>query len=626
MILFACLAATLGLLLPILLFVGLRLRRGREPWEIGLDIPLAVSVDLLLVLCLALVMRLGTATLVSRAAYVALSIGIVAVRRRRRGARSAWPGALGVRACLQIACGGLLAVGLSLWLSRTYVIWDRGWHIPLVTSMLGQKLPFKNVFNLHEVLHYHFAADVQAAMLQALSLSVLHSSLALSLLHEIHFALTALVLGCFLLQWGYRRAGAFVLGTAALLLTGPTHLFREGIRTPQEGHSVVSFLSFSFRPATGLAALLILGFAGAIVTRIGGRDDLPLHKTALPMCACAAALAITDETSLGLLGLTLGLTWLYAPRVVHERRAVGVLVFLALLAALVLPNLAFSAALASGGEHHVFRLVPWRSPGYYRPVLPLSTASGRLMLFYDLLGPGTVGVGAVLHVVLRRRRGRVLLGAFFATLLAISVFLLTRADIDKAPAESHRFVSAAFLLGPFVALALMSKRFAVIAGVPRPDPWRASTYLMAAGMAAAACSTLDWAQSFAPTWATRPVNFGAEDLYRVNCRTMMGARPETTARSTYVASSIYYLASGCIPMFTPGYVNDSAWKSLTIGLPLASDKGLAAIRKDEPAGAPVPAICPTPPQKGEAICAGAEAKHACQKIGTAAMGCVLDGR
>jgi len=625
MILFACLAATLGFLLPVLLFVGLRMRRGREPWEIGLDIPLAVSGDLLVVLCLAFVMRLGMATLVSRAAYGAVSIGIVALRRRRKSARSAWPSALGVRAGLRIGCGVLLAAFLSVWISRTYVIWDRGWHIPLVTSMLGQKLPFKNVLNLHEVVHYHFAADVQAAMLQALSLSVLHSSLALSLLHDLHFALTALVLGCFLVHWGYRRAAAFVLGTGALLLTGPTHLFREGIRTPQEGHSYISFLSFSFRPATGLSALLILGFAGAIVARIGGRDDLPLRKTAPPLCACAAALAITDETSLGLLGLTLGLTWLYAPRIIHERRAVGLLVFLALLAALVLPNLAFSAALAPGSEHHAFALVPWRSPGYYRAVLPLTTYRGRLMLVYDMLGPATVGVGAVLHVVLRRRRGRALLGAFFATLLALSLFLLTRADIDRAPSESHRFVSAAFLLGPFVALALMSERFAVIAAAPPPAPWRYSTYLMAAGLGAAACSTLDWGQNFAPTWATTASNFGTEDLYHVNCRTRMGARAGTAADSTYVASSVYYLASGCIPMFTPGYVSDSAWKSLTIGLPLAGDQALAAIRKDVPAGAPVPAICPTLPQKGETLCARAAAKHACHDLGTAAMSCVLDG-
>ena len=105
----------------------------------------------------------------------------------------------------------------------------------------------------------------------------------------------------------------------------------------------------------------------------------------------------------------------------------------------------------------------------------------------------------------------------------------------------------------------------------------------------------------------------------------MGARAGTAADSTYVASSVYYLASGCIPMFTPGYVSDSAWKSLTIGLPLAGDQALAAIRKDVPAGAPVPAICPTLPQKGETLCARAAAKHACHDLGTAAMSCVLDG-
>src|SRR5262249_45854617 len=155
----------------------------------------------------------------------------------------------------------------------------------------------------------------------------------LSLVHDLHFALIGLVLALFMVGWGYRRVAAFVLAPAALLLSGPVHLFREQIRTPQEGYSFVSFLSFSFRPHSALGALLLLGFAGAVVARLGERDDLPLAATGPALIGSAAGLAVTEETSLGIVGLGLGLVWLFAPRVIHPRRLVGVVVILALAVA-----------------------------------------------------------------------------------------------------------------------------------------------------------------------------------------------------------------------------------------------------------------------------------------------------
>jgi hypothetical protein len=618
MVLLANFISALGFLFPVLVFVGLRSSRARKLWQIALDIPVAVSLDLLVVLTLTLVMRLEVATLVSRAGYLVVAGGVLA-RRGRPFWR--WPEAIGRRELLRLGVAAAVGLDTSLWMSRTWMIWDRGWHIPLAGSLRGQSLPFRNVFNADEVLHYHFSGDVQAAMLQTLSGGVLHSSLALSLLHDVHFTLAALALGLFMTGWGYRTVAELALGPALLLLTGPVHLFRGHVRTPQEGYSFVSYLSFSFQPHAALGGLLILGFVGAVVVRLGERDDLPFRATAPALCACAAGLAITDETSLGMLGLTLGLTWLSAPRVLHARRWAGVLVFGLLVAALVVPNLAFSASFSPGTEHHVLRLVPWRAPGYYRAALPLSTPVGRLMLGYDMFGPAAVALGGLVHVLRRRGRGRGVVVAFFATLLGLSLLALTRVDIDAHPSESHRFASAAFIAGPFVGIALLSRRFASPASPASRSPYTALGMLT--GMAAAAVSTLDWGLYYAPTWAARQHDFGAYDFYTTSCNKAVGDRRWARARYTYVARPLYYLVTGCVPTFTPGFVSDSAWKSITIGLPREKNEAIAAIRKALPRGAPIPLVCPVGPGKPDPVCALAEASGSCKPTGLVTKDCTL---
>lgn len=621
MVLLANFAAALGLLLPVVFFVGLRSSRDRELWEIGLDIPFAVSLDLIFVLCLTLVMTLERATQVSRAVYVVAAVAVLVARRVRRRPLTSWPKALGARLMLGLAAATLVGLVLSMWMGRTYVIWDRMWHIPLTTALRGQRLPFKNVFNGAEVLHYHFSGDVQAAMLETLSSGVLHASLALTLAHDVWFALSGLTLGYFMAWWGYRRVPVFALGTAAMLLVGPFHIFREGVRTPQEGYSLNSWLSFSYRPHLSLSGLLMLGFFGAVVARVGSRDDLGWRKTAPALCAITAAMAITDETSLGILGLALGLVWLFAPRVIHQSRKVGVLVFLALAAALVLPNLVFSAGLAPGGEHHVMKLVPWRSPGYYRPPLPLTKAQGWLMLDLDLFGPFLIGAGCLLLLLTRRSRGRSLLLAYFMTLFAISVFAFTRVDVDKSPTECHRFVFALLVLGPVAALAVFSPRFPPVSPVPARAPYAAT--LMAVGIAASSAATIDWGFNFAPNWCSKHHDFGTYNFYQTDCRVVVGDSQGARTRPTYFSKSLFFLSAGCIPAFTPGKIEGSAWKALTIGVPLYGKEALVALRKALPSGSSIPLVCPVVPDKSDPVCALAERSHACKPMGKVTRSCSL---
>jgi hypothetical protein len=573
-----------------------------------------MSLDLLVVLCLTWLMPLETATLVSRALYVALVVAYVAHRIRSGRSLPSWPSGLGAHRMLLLTTSTAVALIISLWISRQWFIWDRTWHIPLVTSIRGQTLPFRNVFNAHEVLHYHFSGDVQAAMLQALSGSVLHSSLALSLLHDVHFALIGLTLGCFLAWWGYRRVGEFALASASLVLTGPVHIFREGVRTPQEGHSFVSYLSFSFRPHDSLAGLLMLGFVGAIIARLGTRRDIDWRATAPALCLCTAALSITDETSIGMLGLTLGVTWLYAPRVIGESRKVGVVVLVVLVAAVIVPNLVFCAGLSPGGEHHTFRLVPWRSPGYYRDALPLTTRAGRVMLFFDMFAPIAVCCGWLMHRWTIRDGGRRALGAYFTTLMGLSIFAVARFEIDGVPTESHRFGFAVLFLAPFVGLALLKTESFY------------GTLAILTGVAAAALSTLDWGFNYLPDWGLKRADFSTYDLYETDCRTVIGSRLGTRARTTYVTSSLYYLATGCLSTYTPGFVQGSNWKSITIGSPFLYTDAVVAIEKELPTGASMPLVCPNATDPNDGACAVAEKNGSCHAQGLVAKDCALTAR
>lgn len=622
MVSIASVVAVLGFLVPVFAWLLVRARKDRELWAIGIDIPVAVAIDLFVVLTLSRFMSLEVATIVSRAAYLVGTSAVLVWRRRHDKPMPAWFNAIGKREIVLFATATLIAVLLSMQISRTYSIWDRFWHIPLVSSLRGQAIPFKNTFDSRQILHYHFSGDVHAAMLQTLSFSVLHASLALSLAHDVYFGLTGLTLALFLAWWGYRRIGAYALASLVLLTNGPMTFLREGDRSSHEGYSVIAFLSLSFRPHVGLAALLLLGVLGAIIVRLREREDLDWRRTAPAICVLAAALAITDETSLGVIGLSLGLTWLFAPEIVHPRRLVGIGMFAALLVLFILPNLAFAAALSPGGQTHVFKLVPWRSPGCYTPLLPLTDPRGRLLLVYDVLPPVAIGAGAVLHYLHRRSRGRAVLVAFLTILLGVSLFALTRIDVDKSALESHRFVMAAFFLSPVIGLYLLAEQDPSAAPPNRASPY--ASVLIGAGMALAGVSTIDWMYGLlTKKGGKHDQYYAAINHYTTNCRTEVGDTLGARTRLAYLSKPIWYLYAGCRPTIAPGVPAYSSW-ALTIGIPLFEKDALAAIRKQAPTGASIPAVCPveaaTP---ADPICKAASANGTCHELGPRIKECML---
>lgn len=619
---FASLAATLLFLVPVSAILLLRARRDTPLWEIALLVPAAVSVDLLSVLALALLVRLDVATLVTRALWIAATVAALALRPDLR-AQVRWPRALSSRVCVAVAVAVAVALFFSLEVSRVYSIWDRRWHIPLVTSLRGQTAPFHNIYDPAQGLRYHFSGDVHAAMLQALSFSVIHSALALSLAHDIHFALTGIVLALLMSWWGYRRLGAFALAQGAVLLAGPLTMFREGIRSAQHGYSLINYLSLSFRPHISLSGLLALGFLTCVFVRLRTPTPtpVPVSTTAIPLVACAAGLALTDEASLGLLGLSLGAVWLVHPDVVHPDRKRGALIFAALLAAIVVPTLAFGGSFAPGGQRHVVSLVPWRSPGCYTPTLPLSELRGRLMLLYDV-GPTLLvaGVGALYALTRRSATSRYPVPVFWLTLVLLSVLTLTRLDVDHAALEGHRFMTAALFLTPVLAI------WALADGSPGPWRWtNAHPYgvaILGFGMLLGPLSTLDWLYTICPGWAPKYSHYFAQiDHYQVDCRATSGASLGARARPMYMDQPIWYLYSGCMPTFAAGQARGSKWE-LTIGQPEFGASAVAALRKWIGPNEPIHLACSVGPQR-DALCAKAVAARACRPSGSDVQLCEL---
>src|SRR5262249_40397995 len=145
----------------------------------------------------------------------------------------------------------------------------------------------------------------------------------------------------------------------------------------------------------------------------------------------------------------LGVAWLVAPSMLDEHRWRGPLLLLAMTAAALLANLAFSGALAPGAPRTPIRIVPFRVPAGSSG----GPASAPLhSIAVDLLPTGLFVLG-VAALALRRRRSAIGPTVFLVALLLIGATLLTRVEVNHNTIDSHRFVTAALLLAPTVAIA-----------------------------------------------------------------------------------------------------------------------------------------------------------------------------
>ncbi len=616
------LLSVLVYLAPIALLVIVRSRRDRSLWEVALDIPTAFAGDLLGVLLLARVFPLETAAFVARGLELAAA-GVWLFLRRRNDDRWGWPRELRLRALSGMLATAGMACALSMSLSRKYHIWDRYWHVNLVTSIRGQRLPFANVYDPSGPLSYHYAGDALGAMLQSFSLGAFHSSLSLSLAHDIVFSLSGATLGLLFLGFGARGISTTMLGTLSWFLAGPTALVRDDGKQ-FAGYDFVNYMTLSFRPHVSVAGLLLIGVVTPLLARAreAGKLDAsraPANVSVAPILLCTALLSVTDEASCGLLGLALGCAWLVWPKIVGVEWKRGLVVMVGLLVVVVAANLLYAGLFSPGAQRPATHLVPWRAPGFETPTLPFTEPDGAKMFFSDLIGLIAFAVAAVWAMVRSFSRPVAAAGTFLVVLCALGIFALGRLDIPPKAVEAHRFVTAPMLAGPLVVLCWLFARDG-----PGRLPFVQSASVVA--LALPALSTFAWLRSPGHTnFMTNKSFFTNEDFYQTDCRKELGAHLGERPRVTYLATNVFFVYTGCHPVFTAGLQGGHRIKT---SRPLQGWDAFKDINDSmlKP-GEPLDVICPKAPIV-DTICRRAQL-HECETLGTTRLGteivrCELD--
>lgn len=586
------LLASVLYLLPVAVVVrGLANRRTALD-ELALWIPATVAADLLTCLLLARLVTLDVAFLISRAVWL---VGGASWIARRRGVIGR-PDSLDGRRLAVLVAAGIAAFVFSAAISRNYSIWDRQFHIPLVTALRGQRLPFLNPFQPNTVVHYHFAGDVLAAGLQTFSFGRIHASLALALAHDLTFGLAGLSVAAALLAVSPPRLW-MIAAVLSIFFMGPLALLRTGLGTQLIGYSFLSLLCMSFRPHVNLAILLLVGVVAAMARAADGRARRPADTLAA-LGPCVIALGITDEPSAAVSGLALGVTWVFFPELFGDRRWKGLLALLAVGAGILAANLIFQASLAPGGPVQQFRLVPWRSPGYSEPPVALTTVQGREALLTDI-GAFLAIFVALLGYVWRGRpqaRGRKALALFVGAILAVATFGLTRVDVNNLHIESHRFATVCEIVFALVAVFLLAR-------LP-PGAWERLPIIGA--VAIAAVSTIYWAQA----------GMGPPEEYftnNVDCRVSAGTQLFERPQPIYIPRRQWFEYAGCRPVFSPGLPN--SWETLYVGGPDAGRNAFATLHtKFVKPSEPLAAACPVD-VIDDPVCNRARMQKACRPGG-----------
>lgn len=581
-------------LLPLVLLGVMRARRDRTLQELALDPPLFVAIDLLMTYALARLMRLEWAILASRVIWLAVAAGVL-LWKRRTGDKPALPAALDRHAGAIGVVGAIAGASLSLWYTRPWagphaavracMPADSRWHVPLVASLQGQKIPFHNIYQPGLQLSYHYAGDVLAAQLKTFSLDVMHSSLALAVAHATMFALMGLCIAWWMSSWGFKSMWLGAAAVWGVLLAGPGSLLRPDSMTVA-GYNFISFLRVSFRPHVPIAGLMIIGIVGSLLASIQG--DLPPRpwlRTRLPLFAAMVMLGVTEVASFAVLGVALAATWLVWTDLDKGRwRSLAALVVLG--ASPLLLGLVFPGALSQSQVHPT--LIAPRSPGYHHVAIALGTGRGWSYLICDIAPVLVLTVAGVIRSILRPSRAQFASLVFLCTVVLVSLFALTSLNLGRGGEENHRFWIGTMIVAPMCGLAWLGRwprprqHEGFIARVLRRfwRRWRAPipalTVLVGVGLALPAASTLQELSSVVPRYCprTRELYAPYENLYAINCRHRFGTQLGTLAIPRYIERPLFYRFTGCDSSYAvapkPRY-----WK-MAVRYP---EFGLRALRK-----------------------------------------------
>lgn len=599
-------------LVPFALALGALARRGRSLVDLGLALPGLVAAELLVVLLVSRITVLENAILLVHGLFglVAAALFLRGFRRRELEI----PAGLGLRAVGSAFLASWLCVYVSQLLSRECHNADRAWHIPLATSMRGQTLPFSNVYEPGVRLAYHYSGDIYGVIFQVLSGGKIHQSLALALAHDVAYGLIGVTFVLCLVGFGTKRLLTLPLVAGAAVLAGPFTFMRNDRFTADGGYNFISLLKVGFRPHVTWAMLFLVALAFTLfaMVRRAQRDEaatFPRFETAI-LAVLVAALGITDEASVAIFGLALGAVWLAIPHVLAPKRLHGLIILAILLVSLVAAQILFSGSLAPGAPKHTWLVVPWRSPGYYHPPIPLKQEAGRMYLYLDAGPVVLVTLAGAFVAFLKRRKDAIAIWLFFAIVTAVGLFLLTRLEVDKEPLEAHRFMTAAMALSvPCGALFLIDD------GTRQGDNFTFAHVLCLIAWVGGASSSLDWYKDNKS--CTKPERYSSrEDFFRTDCQRDTDAKFGERPVPTYLAQEVWYVYAGCRPVYSSG-PPPSTWK-VKVGIakfgPPALEEVVTQLSKPDEA---VRVICP--PHNG------ATADRACAFVRQRDM-CVPAGR
>ena len=535
-------------LVPVFAMLVARARRSVEVGRLALTVPEVVAIDTLTIMVAARVVRLETAVLLSRPLWLA---GVLANewRDRSRSAQGTPHGprhGVTLKHALSAAGAAAAAFELSTLLSRPYHLWDRHWHTPLVALLRGERIPFDNTYEPGRALHYHLAGDVLGSMFQTLSLDFDNASLALSVAHDVMFALIAGAVTLLLFGVGFKRAWPAPLAALALLLQGPATM-RGKLGTDFYGYSFDNLLITGFRPHVSLAGLLIVGFVGAVGLQLLARPGTQPRGTTGVMFACGILLSITDEASTGVLLLALAGTWCIAKTAVGSTRLEGVLTAASLGAAMFTAHRLLGGSLAPGGPLQSLRWVAPRSPGtQYNEPLTLTSARGWVALTFDFLPLLACALGLAMAGWKRPRAPGAV--AFAWGTLVVAMLLMTQVEVNHAHAETQRFVIAPSFAVFLLALFLL----------PRVAHGALASVLVNGGLALSAFSTLSWLQQRVSDADPERADRDQPNLYEVDCRASSAAHFGERPVLAYFEETVFGAYAGCHPSYAAGRM-DEQW-------------------------------------------------------------------